>query len=97
MALPSPGRTPAAMGPRRIVTPALTAAALAPGSLPRYKCLCFFHTSFQAGSFCFKNIMVISWLLLNPAGGLPSSFMESLGANISLTVWGTLFALASLS
>lgn len=67
------------------------------GFSPCYKCLCFFHNSFQAGSFYFKNIVVIFWLLLNPAHSPPSSFMGSLGANVSLTVWVTLFALASLS
>lgn len=56
---------------------------------PPVKCYGFFHTSFQAGSFCFKNIAVISWLLLNLADVPPSSFLGSLGANIPLAVWVT--------
>lgn len=76
-------------------TPALMAAASTPGSLPYYKCSCFFHTSFQDDSLYFKNIVVISWLPLNPADGLPSSSMGTLGANIPLAVWGTSSALAS--
>lgn len=37
------------------------------GSFHCYTYSCIFHPSFQAGLFCFKSILVISWLLLNPA------------------------------
>lgn len=75
VALPSPSRAPGATGSRQTGShQPWQLLLLLQGFSPRYKRLCFFHTSFQAGSFCFKNIVVISWLLLNPWGGIKGSW-----------------------
>ena len=98
MKLPSPSRAPGATGPHqagshqpwRLLLPLQ-------GFSPRYSCSWFLHTSFQAGSFFFRNTVVISWCcLIWLMASIPLSW-DYLGQNIPLTALGTLFALTSLS